>query len=259
MSRRNFVYLYCNSNGKPMYVGYGSTAQRALSHSKCSHNADLKRWLKTWDFDLRLAGPYASEKEAKAVEAALISSMHPRFNIAPGDGPTFLPVGVPAHLWERPSMKPLTLRELGIKGNGALLVYLSPGDYLRDGRRKFDPALPSDRTAFKNIEKNWDLTGLIDLWGRRPDLMPRTILGIHGKVGHRFVVGSLEIDRERLCDPRNRRYSDRWPRARWRVPVVDSTNLDRAQLRGRRVDGVVFGQFSHQLHIWVDAKGRRRH
>jgi hypothetical protein len=259
MPKRNFVYLYSSSNGKPMYVGFGSTAQRALSHSGGSHNDNLGRWLKKGDFDLRIAGPYTSEKEAKAVEAALISSMHPRFNVAPGDGPKFLPVGVPAHLWERPAMKPLTLRELGIKGKGVLLVYLSPGDYLRDGRRKFDPALPSDRTAFKNIEKNWDLTSLIDIWRHRPDLMPRTLLGIHGKVGHRFVVGSFEIDRERLCDPRNRRYADRWPRARWRIPMVDSTNLDHAELRGRRIEKVVFGQFSHQLHIWVDANGRRRH
>jgi hypothetical protein len=259
MPKRNFVYLYSSSKGKPMYVGYGSTAQRALSHSSNSHNDNLEHWLKRGDFDLRIAGPYVSEKEAKVVEAALISSLHPRFNVAPGDGPKFLPVGVPAHLWERPAMKPLTLRELGIKGKGALLVYLSPGDYLRDGRRKFDPALPSDRTAFKNIEKNWDLTSLIDIWCHRPDLMPRTILGIHGKVRHRFVVGSFEIDRERLCDPRNRRYADRWPRARWRVPMVDSTNLDHAELRGRRVEKVVFGQFSHQLHIWVDANGIRRH
>ena len=133
MRKRNFVYLYSGSNGKPIYVGYGSTAQRALSHSGGSHNRRLKRWLEKGDFDLRIAGPYATEKEAKAVEAALISSMQPRFNIAPGDGPKFLPVGVPAHLGERPAMKPLTLRELGIKGKGALLVYLSPGEYLRDG------------------------------------------------------------------------------------------------------------------------------
>ena len=129
MPKRNFVYLYLSSDGKPMYVGYGSTAQRALSHSKGSHNTQLKRWLKKGDFDLRIAGPYASEKEAKAVEAALISSMHPRFNVAPGDGPKFLPVGVPAHLWERPAMRPRTLRELGIEGKGVLLVYLSPGDH----------------------------------------------------------------------------------------------------------------------------------
>lgn len=242
-----------------MYVGYGNTTQRALTHSKGSHNLQLKHWLKKGHFDLRIAGPYASEKEAKAVEAALISSMHPRFNIAPGDGPKFLPVGVPPHLWERPAMKPLTLRELGIKGKGVLLVYLSPGDYLRDGRRKFDPAQPSDRTAFENIEKNWDLAPLIEIWRRSPDLMPKAILGIHGKVGHRFVVGSLEINQDQLCNSRNRRRAARWARPRWRVPVLDPMNLDHAAMRGRRVEGVRFGQFSHQLHIWIDASGRRRH
>ncbi len=259
MSNRNFVYLYTNSSGDAMYVGYGSTAQRALSHSGGSHNRNLNSWLKKGDFDLRIAGPYTSEKEAKAVEAALISSINPRFNIAPGDGPKFLPVGVPPELWERPSMPPLTLQQMGKKGKGVLLVYLAPGDFLRDGRRKFDPALPSDRIAFKNIEKNWDLTRLIDIWRQRPDLMPQTILGIHGKVDHRFVVGSLEIDRDHLCDLRNRRYADRWSRPRWRVPVIDSTDLDHLKLRGRRVEQIRFGQFSHQLHIWVDAKGRRRH
>jgi hypothetical protein len=259
MGKRNFVYLYTNPKGQPMYVGYGSTAQRALSHRGGSHNRELKAWLKQQKFNLKIAGPYPTEREAKAVEAALISSMHPRFNLAPGDGPKFLPVGVPADLWERPSMAPLTLRELGVKGKGVLLVYLAPGDYLRDGRRKFDPATPSDKTAFRNIEKNWDISRLINIWRERPDLMPRTILGVHGKVDHRFIVGSLEIDRSRLCDYRNRRYADRWPGPRWRVPVLDSTELDFCELRGRRVEGVQFGQFSHQLHIWVDGKGRRRH
>lgn len=242
-----------------MYVGYGTTAQRALSHTRGSHNHKLKSWLNKGQFELQIAGPYRSSEEAKAVEAAMISSLNPKFNRAPGDGPKFLPVGVPAYLGERPALKPLTLKQLGVRGKGALLVYLSPGDRLRDGRKKFDPALPSDRIAFRNIEKNWDLTGLVELWRRRPELMPRTILGIHGKVGHRFVVGSLEIDRARLCDNRNRRYANRWPRYRWRVPVVDETDLDHAGLRGRRVEGVRFGRFSHQLHIWIDARGRRRH
>ncbi|MEI6096251.1 MAG: GIY-YIG nuclease family protein, partial [Gammaproteobacteria bacterium] len=80
MSKRNFVYFYSSSAGKAMYVGYGNTAQRALSHSGGSHNKRLKSWLKKGDFNLRIAGPYASEKEAKAVEAALISSINPLFN-----------------------------------------------------------------------------------------------------------------------------------------------------------------------------------
>lgn len=44
----------------------------------------------------------------------------------------------------------------------------------------------------------------------------------------------------------------------WKVPLVDPTELDMAELRGRRVKDIRFGQFSHQLHIWVDASGQRR-
>lgn len=259
MVRQNFVYLYSTRDGKPMYVGYGRTAQRALSHSGCSHNRELKNWLSREDYHLKIAGPYQSEKEAKAVESALISAMQPKFNIAPGDGPKFLPVGVPPYLWERPSLAHLSLKDLGVKGKGVLLVYLAPGDYLRDGRPKFDPAKPSDVIAFRNIEKNWDLSGLIKIWERRPDLIPRTIVGVHGKPNHRFIVGALEVNRDLLCNPRNRRYAKRWPNHRWRVPVIDPSDLDFQMLRGRRVDGAKFGQFSHQLHIWIDADGRRRH
>jgi len=242
-----------------MYVGYGKTAQRAISHTGGSHNRALSRWLARNEYDLKIAGPYFNEREAKAVESALISSISPKFNIAAGDGPKFVPVGVPAHLSERASMPHLGLKEVGVQANGALIVYLAPGDYLRDGRRKFDPAVPNDRHAFKNIEKNWDITALIQEWERRPELAPRTLIGVHGKVDHRFVVGAFEIDRANLCHPRNKRFSDRWPRHRWRVPVIDPENLDYRDLRGRRVSGATFGQFSHQLHIWIDAKGRRRH
>ena len=84
------------------------------------------------------------------------------------------------------------------------------------------------------------------------------ILGVHGRVDHRFIVGALELDKERLCDPRNQRRADRWPRPRWKVPLVDSSDLDAMSLRGRRVRDIRFGQFSHQLHIWVDAQGKRR-
>jgi len=66
VSRRNFVYLYSSSKGNPMYVGYGSTAQRALSHSKGGHNEQLKRWLKRGDFDLRIAGHTAFAPRAFA-------------------------------------------------------------------------------------------------------------------------------------------------------------------------------------------------
>jgi len=258
MAREHFVYLYRTLQGDPVYVGYGHSVQRALTHSGGSHNAGLKAWLAKNKFDLQIAGPYSNEREAKAVEAALISTLDPRFNRSPGDGPKFTPVGVPSALWERPRMPELSLRQIGRQAGGALLVYLAPGDFLRDGRRKFNAATPSDRDAVSNIEKNWDLTKLIENWRKYPNSIPNVIVGIHGRVNHRFIVGSLEIDGERLCDSRNQRRADRWPRPRWKVPLVDPTELDMAELRGRRVKDIRFGQFSHQLHIWVDASGHRR-
>ena len=240
-------------------MGYGHSVQRALSHSGSSHNRKLKEWLARGLFDLQVAGPYRSEAEAKAVEAALISSLSPKFNIAPGDGPKFTPVGVPPELWERPQMRPLTLGQIGRITGGALLVYLAPGDVLRDGRRKFDPAIPEDTVAVSNIEKNWDFGRLIETWRSSPNSRPQVILGIHGRVDHRFIVGALEIDREDLCSPRNQRRADRWSRPRWKVPLTARTELDIHELRGRRVNEIKFGQFSHQLHIWVDGRGRRRH
>jgi hypothetical protein len=142
---------------------------------------------------------------------------------------------------------------------GALLVYLSAGDFLRDGRRKFNAALPSDSDAVSNIEKSWDLSGLMGGWLARPQTIPRVVVGVHGKPSHRFIVGALEIDRQRIGDIGNRRFADQWTRPRWRVPLVDQRELDVAALRGRRVSDIQFGRFSHQLHIWVDGNGRRRH
>ncbi len=259
MKNQNFVYLYKDLAGKPKYVGYGHNVERALSHSGASHNRALKVWLEQDKFDLSIAGPYKSESEAKAVEAALISSMNPEFNIAPGDGPKFLPVGVPPHLWERPQMNPLSLAAIGRVTGGALLVYLAAGDFLRDGRKKFDAALPSDADAVSNIEKNWDIAALIEKWAVKPESAPKVLIGIHGRVKHRFIVGALEIDRGRLADPEFIRYAERWARPRRQVPLADSSNLDMNELRGRRVDEIKFGQFSHQLHIWVDGRGRKRH
>jgi hypothetical protein len=61
---KNFVYLYKSLKGSPIYVGYGKTVQRALTHSGGSHNKELKAWLAKNQFDLSIAGPYASELEA---------------------------------------------------------------------------------------------------------------------------------------------------------------------------------------------------
>ena len=78
-------------------------------------------------------------------------------------------------------------------------------------------------------------------------------------MSHRFIVAALAIDRERLGDRESIKKAKRWSRHRWQVPIIDKSELDMNELRGRLVSNVKFGQFSHQLHIWVDGNGRKRH
>jgi predicted GIY-YIG superfamily endonuclease len=256
---QHFVYFYRTRGGEPIYVGYGRDVERATSHLGRSHNAKLERWLERNEFDLRVAGPYATEAEAKRVEAALISGIQPRFNVAPGEGPRFVPLGIPPDLHERPQMEELSLADVGRAAGGALLVYLAPGVFLGDGRKRFDPARPNNEETVSHIEQKWQLGRLIERWSMKPQSAPRILLGVYGKVDHRFVAAALEIDRKRWGDPDLRCPQRPGRPKRWRVPLVDRRELDACGLRGRRLQGVKFGRFSHLLHIWVDANGRRRH
>lgn len=251
----HFVYLYQSSRGRVVYVGYGRQTRRSMAHPQAGH-AEFRKWLKANAHEVRIAGAYRDAEEAKAVEAALISALEPMFNRAPGDGPRFVPLGVPLELAGRARMAPLTPKQIGKRARGALIVYLAPGELLADGRKKFDPSQPVDDDAVRNAERWWQIGNLQDRWAEHPAETPNRLIGVHGRIGHRFIVASLKIDRRRLGDeslrsPRNR--------ARWQVPLVDRTDLDSSGLRGRRVDGVQFGPMSHELHIWVDHDGIVRH
>lgn len=92
----HFVYLYRSTGGLPKYVGYGAHPERAMSHAGASHNERLKAWLGKGDYQLSIAGPYRDEREGKAVEAALISSLNPEFNVASGEGRPPCPPRCPA-------------------------------------------------------------------------------------------------------------------------------------------------------------------
>lgn len=255
----HYVYLYRSGpGGKAKYIGYGDSAERASSHPGHSHNAELKKWLATATYDLTVAGPYRDAEEGKKVEAALVSAMRPEFNKEPGTGPKFVPLGVPPELSDRPAKEPVSLTDIGKHTGGALLVYLSPGDFLSDGRRKFDPADPDDETIRKDMEGVWDLGRHRDEWLDRPSEAPKVLLGIHGKNSKlRFVAGAAAIDSSRWFE------RDLWAKKanqeRWKVPLVEHGDLDACELRGRRVTDVKFGRLSSLLHIWVDGAGVVRH
>jgi hypothetical protein len=256
---RHYVYLYRAPSsgaapGKPKYVGYGMSVQRALSHPENSHNPRLLKWLADGHYTLEVAGPYASEGEGRRVESALISALVPEFNVAKGS-PRFRPVGVPGELAERSGLPRLSLAEVARRVGGALFVYLSDAD-LTDGRTTYNPADPDDEVVRSNIEAWWDLSakGVVDQWRRNPDDAPAVLVGTFGPdPRNRFIVGAALIDCAAWGSADQR--DDR----RWRVPLVEPTTLDAFELRGRRLVHAGFGQFSSRLHIWVDSLGRTRH
>jgi hypothetical protein len=225
-----------------------------MSHAGASHNDALREWLARETYDLSIAGPYRDEAEGKNVEAALISALRPQFNIAPGDGCRFAPLGVPPELADRPIDHPLTVSDIGRRTRGALLVYLAAGDMLADGRRKFDAAQPRDEDVLSNIRGVWDIGRHLAAWRDAPSDGPQVLIGVHGRnTAHRFIVGAVHVDTERWGQPFLAHGS------RWEIPLRQPIDLDACELRGRRVQGAAFSNFSWRLHIWVDAAGATRH
>ena len=154
-------------------------------------------------------------------------------------------------------MESLSISEIGRITGGALLVYLARDTIFDDERTTFDPGLPLDRDAVSNIEKRWDIGSLQEKWKQNPKFAPNILIGIHGAIGHRFIVGSLAIEKTKLGDSRYKTFKGN--QNRWEVPLTNRTELDECELRGRLVTNVKFGRLSHLLHIWVDSNGRVRH
>lgn len=91
----HYVYQYVDAESRETaYVGYGKSASRAISHGT-SHNRNLKEWLKSATYEIRIAGPYETEAVALDVESAVISATNPRFNVQPGNARRFRALGVP--------------------------------------------------------------------------------------------------------------------------------------------------------------------
>lgn len=251
----HFVYQYLSPAGRTMYVGYGESPSRAMAHSGGSHNPGLRKWLEGGEFELRIAGPYRDETEALAVEAALISVMTPAFNVHPGTGPKFRPLGVPPELGDRPSMPPLTEAEVGRATGGALLVYIAPLKVMKDDRPKVDPTNPDNKVIALDVEAWWELDRHIATWQGDPASGPQTLIGVYGRPRHRLVIGAFDIDTEAWGgQPELNKQG-----VKWRVPLADRTNPDALSLRGRRLEGVRFGRARWEHYRWIDGSGAIRY
>jgi hypothetical protein len=253
----SYVYLYrsTGTQQKAKYVGYGRKPARALSHAAESHNDALRAWLERGDYSLEIAGPYADERTGMEVEAALISALAPEFNKAVGNGHRFLPLGVPAGLADRIGIAPVHEGELAQKAGGALFVYLAAGDVMADGRIMADPSNPDEKIIAADAEAWWQIDRHLDEWEAEPASAPRALVAVHGPhTRARFVIGSFEIDVERLLT----RDPDFKQGALWKIPLVNRDDADFAALRGRKLTHISFGQLRHQMYHWVDERGETR-
>jgi len=134
---------------------------------------------------------------------------------------------------------------------------LAAGDFLSDGRRKFSMANPLDDDVLSNIRGRWDVERHRDEWLADLESSPQVLVGVHGpKVQHRFIVGATPIDSKRWFEEELRAPDIR---RRWFIPLLDPLELDACHLRGRRISGASFGQFSWMLHKWIDGDGVVRH
>lgn len=258
-----YVYLFRDAKRRPAYVGRGESIARAESHLAGTHNPGLESLIGSGKFSVEAAGPYGDERTARVVEAALISALDglPGFaNAAPGDGPRFAPLGVPARLANRLDQPRLSLEELGRLagqrlGGGVLLVRLpSGGAFTSDATRaKYDPAAPDDAVIFENTVRWWQLRDLVAQWEADPGQTPAVVAGAAGPKDRRYIAGAVLIDREAAWD----RGSD--PDYQVPVPPSPAIDVDACELRGRLVDGALFNSIKPGHFLWVDAAGQVRY
>lgn len=234
----HFVYLYRDQSGKPRYVGYGENSKRAMSHMSQTHNLTLEELLESERFRLEVAGPFESRDTALAVETALISAL--KFddlaNVSEGsEAHRFRPMGVPlefASRWDLPPLNSAELREvLNAQDSPQFLCVLIKNVDFGDGRGTFDPANPpQEKKVLARIQKWWPLRQKAKIWSENPSQSPAILLGVHGKPGAQFIIASVFIN----CDGWSEIIASPDNASRFEVPI-SSTDLDAAELRGRRI------------------------
>ena len=169
----------------------------------------------------------------------------------------FRKLAVPVAFADRDGQTCLEARELDklvAKSGGPLLFVNISERNFSDAKRGFDPAKPpSDGKVLERFEKYWQLRkSYLKRWSKRPELFPRTLVGLFGPRGTKIVIGAVKIDLDGdgrwNCSEKN--FFDR---GLMRVPVrlVDNEGLDELKLRGRTIAaeraGLIFTRFTHHF------------
>jgi hypothetical protein len=253
----HYVYLYRNPKGKPVYVGYGANPRRAIIHSSRSHSKTLVSFLKKRKYNLDIAGPFHSKITGCAVETALMSVLTPEFNKNPG--PTecrFRPFGLPNRFADRLLQPALNredfFRRIGRAATSALFVYV--GDkHFDDNRPGYNPAKPpKDKQILNRMHRWWQIGRHLERWCKDPSHSPVVLIGLTGRPSDRFIIGAVEIDREKWDSTKKKG-------GLYSIPTKGPRDLDAFRLRGRRIDPEThlrFGALTSQFFIILKRNGR---
>ena len=245
-----FAYVYRSpDNGKILYAGFATDITRV---HEIAHNERVSENL--GKFEISISGPYRDEIEARNVEAALISAIHPPWNKVAGTGLKFRPFGVPPELVIRRTEPELSVSEIGKITGGAIIVLSQESAVLKHNVQKLTPNLFEDGVVLGNIREYWTIKKYIDEWSGSYDLSPKVLVGVQGPIGSRLIVGSVNIDTAGWLDTPVADHDKNVHR----IPTMVDSSLDCYELRGRKTSNVKFGQ-SSLTWIWVDGNGIVRH
>jgi len=269
----HYVYIYRDARKSIQYVGYGKSHARAVFHQAGSHNTGLDALIATRKFTVEMAGPFASAEVGRAVEAALISALAPKVNVAKAEARwRFRPFGVPLRFASRLT-EPELRREDFLVGRGnepiAPVLFVRINDRTFDEeandpithettfvkRKGYDPITPpTDDEILLRMDRWWQVgrfvTG-VKGWMSNPESCPRTLVAIYGSPGAQLVIAAANIDRRG------------WHRAEsegslWQIPTRSTKNLDAHRLRGRRVAveaRLKFGPNNNQVFMVLHPDG----
>jgi hypothetical protein len=238
-----FVYIFRDKRGNPIYVGRGRTSNRPFAHtSDRAHNDQLTALLKNIsDYSIEISGPFGSERIAALVEGVVISAFNKTPALAKrlqnkngGNSQAhFRPIGVPSEFADQATKVPLTKSDILNLTNGkrALLVYVNEKNF-SDGRIGVNLVNPPSSEQIKErMVKWWQIGRSISKWKSNNEETPSILIAVSGTVHHRIVVGSLEIN----TTPTFLDWESN-ERGFWKIPTRFDDNLNYKNIRGRRLN-----------------------
>lgn len=252
----HYVYIYRDSRKTIHYIGYGREHARASFHQVGSHNAGLDALIASRKFTVEMAGPFGSADVGRAVEAALISALAPKLNVAKADSRwRFRPLGVPERFAARLN-KPALQREDFLGGSPgkpvAPVLFVRINEMTFEGRVGYNPINPpTDEQILDRMDKWWMVGRFVDGWIADPGSCPRTLVAVYGSPGSQIVIAAVHIDRRG------------WHRAEsegsiWQIPTRPTKDLDAHCLRGRRIARdarLSFGPNDNQVFLILNPDG----